>query len=66
MDFQLEPDENSSSPALPVMFKGMGVLPQRAAGGGCLDTDTARTVVSSLSLASVAPLHFVFTKSDKI
>lgn len=31
----------------PVMFKGIGALSQRAAGGGCLDTDTARTVVSS-------------------
>ena len=34
----------SSSPVLPVMSKGIGVLPQRARGGVCLDTDTARTV----------------------
>ena len=34
----------SSLPAQPVMFKGIGVLPQRARGGVCLDTDTARTV----------------------
>lgn len=50
----------------PVMFKGIGALPQRAAEGVCLDTDTARTVVRHLYLSGVVPLHFVFTGSDKI
>ena len=31
------------------MSKGIGVLPQRARGGVCLDTDTARTVTFALN-----------------
>ena len=32
------------------MSKGIGALPQRARGGVCLDTDTARTVTLGLYL----------------
>lgn len=39
----------SSSPVPPVMSKGIGALPQRARGGICLDTDTARTVTPAMN-----------------
>ena len=38
---------------LPEMFKGIGMLPQRARRGVCLDTDTARTVTLALNFDSI-------------
>jgi hypothetical protein len=35
------------------MSKGIGVLPQRARGDVCLDTDTARTVTFGLYFAFI-------------
>ena len=35
------------------MSKGIGALPQRARGGVCLDTDTARTVTLALNFDSI-------------
>ena len=42
------------------MSKGIGALPQRARGGVCLDTDTARTVTLGLNLAFAFPVFDQF------
>ena len=56
----------SSSPVLPVMSKGIGVLPQRARGGVCLDTDTARTVTPAMNFDLIfSPLINSIQKQEK-